>query len=366
MKKRILVIEDDLSLREFMIKYFLEKENYEVITAENGEVGLEKAKQDLPDLIICDIMMPKKDGYQVLKELHSHPPTATIPFIFLTAMSDRANIRDGMNLGADDFLTKPFVSQELIAAVHRRLDKKESTEKRANEKLKTLREKITSVLPHEFRTPLSTILSASNILLDECDTIDKEELREMLGYINASAKRLNRLIENYLLYISLENTVLSDEARSEKTLFSDEYVKETVVNQMKKYHREGDLVWKSSLPPSAPHAAIAESFLTKIIEEITDNCCKFSDAGSAITVAVGVEDNKIIFSFSDCGIGMTKEQIAEIGAFMQFNREVREQQGGGFGLTLAKRILELHSAKLSIESDPGVLTVIRCSVPIAA
>lgn len=364
MSKRILVIEDDVSLREFMIKYFLEKEGYHVITAENGEIGLEKAKQELPDLIICDIMMPKMNGYEVIQALHEYTPTARIPFIFLTAMSDRANIRDGMNLGADDFLTKPFVSQELITAVKKRLQKKESDESAAFGKLKDLRDKITSVLPHEFRTPLSTILSASNILMDECDTIDKDELREMLGYINTSAKRLNRLIENYLLYISLENTTLTEDMKNERTLCTTENIHECVLNQMKKNNRAHDLVWQNGIPDAGVRVAVSESYFNKIVEEITDNCCKFSENGTPVSITTSVDSGNLILEFTDQGVGMTKEEIAQIGAFMQFKRDILEQQGGGFGLTLAKRIIELHGAALHIESVVDKTTTVRFSVPV--
>lgn len=365
MRKRILVIEDDVSLREFMIKYFLEKEGYDVITAENGEIGLERAKQEIPDLIICDIMMPKMNGYEVIQALHKHPPTARIPFIFLTAMSDRANIRDGMNLGADDFLTKPFVSQELITAVKKRLEKKAIDDDKAKAGIKDLQKKITSVLPHEFRTPLSTILSASNILIDESDTIDKGELREMLGYINTSAKRLNRLIENYLLYISLENTTLSEDMLNETTLCTAEHIRECAENQMKKNNREQNLVWQASIPSGGVRAAMSESHLNKIIEEITDNCCKFSKVDTPITIATSVQSNNLVIEFTDQGIGMTKEEISQIGAFMQFNRPELEQQGGGFGLTLAKRIMELYGSTLDIESTVGSKTIVRFSIPLA-
>ncbi len=362
--KRILVIEDDVSLREFMIKYFLEKEGYHVITAENGEVGVEKAKQDLPDLIICDIMMPKMNGYEVIQALHQHPPTASIPFIFLTAMSDRANIRDGMNLGADDFLTKPFVSQELISAVGKRLEKKQHAESRADKRIRDFQSKITSVLPHEFRTPLSTILSASNILLDEYATIPKDELREMVSYINISGKRLNRLIENYLLYVSLENLQDTTELRAERTSCSQELIQESAINQAKKHSRADDLVWKSALDGSMPSVSISESFLNKIIEELVDNCCKFSNEGTPINVEIITTDRSLELVFEDQGLGMSKDQIAEIGVFMQFNREVREQQGGGFGLTLVKRILELHGGTFKISSIPGTSTTVKIDIPL--
>lgn len=362
--KRILVIEDDVSLREFMIKYFLEKEGYTVITAENGEVGVEKAKSDLPDLIICDIMMPKMNGYEVIQALHQHQPTASIPFIFLTAMSDRANIRDGMNLGADDFLTKPFVSQELISAVGKRLEKKEHAESRADRRIRDFQSKITSVLPHEFRTPLSTILSASNILLDEYATIPKDELREMVSYINISAKRLNRLIENYLLYVSLENTQDTTELRADRTACSQELVQESAINQAKKHNRAADLVWNTNLSSEIPAVSISESYLNKVIEEVIDNACKFSTEGTPITIEVRVDTGNVVMVVTDQGLGMTKEQIAQIGVFVQFDREIREQQGGGFGLTLVKRILELHGGSFRISSIPGTSTEIVIELPI--
>jgi two-component system sensor histidine kinase/response regulator len=364
--KRILVIEDDVSLREFMIKYFLEKEGYQVITAENGEIGFDKAKQELPDLIICDIMMPKMNGYEVIQALHEHPPTASIPFIFLTAMSDRANIRDGMNLGADDFLTKPFVSQELIAAVGKRLEKKVEAESRADRRIREIQSKITSVLPHEFRTPLSTILSASNILMDECDTIPKDELREMLSYINISAKRLNRLIENYLLYVNLENAQNIEELRNDTTACSQDLLQEAALNQAKKHNRAANIVWQTTLNGAPPVVTISESYLNKIVEEVVDNACKFSNEGTPISLNVGLHGGLMKLTVSDTGHGMTKEQIAQIGVFMQFNREEREQQGGGFGLTLIKRILELHGGKFSIESIPGTSTTAMIEIPVTA
>ncbi|MBD1209128.1 MAG: response regulator [Ignavibacteria bacterium] len=366
MSKRILVIEDDVSLREFMIKYFLEKEGYHVITAENGEIGLEKAKQELPDLIICDIMMPKMNGYEVIQALHEYTPTASIPFIFLTAMSDRANIRDGMNLGADDFLTKPFVSQELISAVKKRLQKRGDDDDRMRRMIDEFRRKIISVLPHEFRTPLSTILNASNILKDECDTIEKDELHEFIYFINTSAKRLNRLIENYLLYISLENTTLSGEISKETTLCTNEHIKECAVNQLKQHNREEDIVWQAGIPSGGIRIPMPENYFNKIIEEITDNCCKFSTVGKPITIASSVDDGNLILEFTDHGVGMTKEQIEQIGAFNQFDRPTMEQQGAGFGLALAKNIIELHRSKLIIDSIVGTKTTVRVSIPSVA
>ncbi|WP_299799362.1 response regulator [uncultured Maribacter sp.] len=122
--KRILLIEDDKALRE-NTEELLELSDYSVITASNGRIGIEAAIENLPDLIICDIMMPEVDGYGVLENLSSNEKTKQIPFIFLSAKTEHKEIRKGMDLGADDYLTKPFEEEDLMSAVESRLAKAE-------------------------------------------------------------------------------------------------------------------------------------------------------------------------------------------------------------------------------------------------
>lgn len=111
------------------IALLLELEGYEVFTADNGRTGLEQARLQRPDLILCDVMMPEMDGYTVVQELRSDAALATTPFIFLTARSDRGDVRVGMNFGADDYLTKPVVRDDLLAAVEVRLARAETHER---------------------------------------------------------------------------------------------------------------------------------------------------------------------------------------------------------------------------------------------
>jgi CRP-like cAMP-binding protein/CheY-like chemotaxis protein len=118
----ILLIEDNLEIRENTAE-ILELANYRVITAENGKIGIEKALADIPDLIICDIMMPILDGYGVLHLLNKNEALKDIPFIFLTAKTDRQDFRRGMEMGADDYITKPFTELELLNAIEQRLKK---------------------------------------------------------------------------------------------------------------------------------------------------------------------------------------------------------------------------------------------------
>src|SRR5450631_3214759 len=120
--KKILLIEDNDDIRENTAE-ILELSNYKVIVAENGKIGVEKAIQHTPDLIICDIMMPVLDGYGVLHAIHKNEAIKNTPFIFLTAKTERGDFRKGMELGADDFITKPFDGTELLNAVDSRLKK---------------------------------------------------------------------------------------------------------------------------------------------------------------------------------------------------------------------------------------------------
>ncbi|AKA34222.1 response regulator [Flagellimonas lutaonensis] len=151
--KKILIIEDNTDVRENMAD-ILELANYSIATAEDGEIGVAKARELHPDLIVCDIMMPKLDGYGVLEELNRHEDTAGTPFIFLTAKSEKTEVRKGMNLGADDYLTKPFEEHELLQAIECRIQKREFLRKQVRKDIEGI---------HRFLEDASDYLNIENI-----------------------------------------------------------------------------------------------------------------------------------------------------------------------------------------------------------
>ena len=163
--KKILVIEDNQSILAIIIDIL--EANFLVIVAKNGREGIEKAQQELPDLIICDVIMPEVDGYEVLKSLRKNLVTEAIPFIFMTAKSTKADLREGMELGADDYLTKPFTKDELTKAINTRLDKQKVIERKTQEQLDDLRISMTLSLPHELSTPLNGIIGYSQLIIEE-------------------------------------------------------------------------------------------------------------------------------------------------------------------------------------------------------
>ena len=135
---KILVIEDDNIIRDIIVD-ILKSEKFQTFDADNGKTGIALALQHLPDLIVCDVMMPKMSGHDVLKTLRENPVTATIPFIFVTAKADQDSIREGMELGADDYLTKPFNNKQLIAAIATRLKNKAIVNEQIQQKIDELR-----------------------------------------------------------------------------------------------------------------------------------------------------------------------------------------------------------------------------------
>ncbi|MBE9126438.1 MULTISPECIES: hybrid sensor histidine kinase/response regulator [unclassified Coleofasciculus] len=366
---KILVIEDEESVRENLLD-LLDAEDFEVLGADNGCTGVNLAQQHLPDLIICDVMMPTLDGFGVLSSLRQNPATAMIPFMFLTARADKTDLRQGMELGADDYLTKPFSRVELLGAISARLQKQAVIEQQQTQKLDRLRHSITLSLPHELRSPLTNILGFSQLLIEEADSLERQEIRQMSESIRKSAEGLHRLIQNFLLYAELELIATDPDRiealRSSRTSSVAPLIEQTAVQQARRVGREADLQLK--LQDSSIQSAKAR--LEKIVEELIDNALKYSAPGTPIQV-VGTlmshgKSAELFYSLSiaDQGRGMSAAQIAELGAYRQFERQLYEQKGSGLGLIICKRLSELLGGELTVESTPNQPTKVRVVLPM--
>lgn len=363
MTRQILIVEDDASIRESLID-LLEAEDYHVLVAENGTVGLQLARGHLPDLIICDIMMPDLDGYSVLSELQNAPATSTIPFIFLTAKADRIDQRRGMGLGADDYLTKPFTRTDILQAIEARLSKRVELNRQHDRDMAALRNSIALALPHELRTPLSGIKTGASVIYETGEHMSSAEVKNVADIIHQSAERLERLIINYLTYAETEVT-LRDSAtiaalRTRRTVSTRLIVKQAVMDVAHRHRREADL----QLELADTSATIADLHLAKIAEELADNAFKFSSAGRPVRVTSEAAGDRFILIVADQGRGLTPEQIAHVGAYLQFDRKLHEQQGSGLGLAIARNLAALYGGELTLESDLGRGTTARVSLPV--
>jgi signal transduction histidine kinase len=362
--KKILVIDDEEWLRE-MIHLALRQRGFEIIEAANGTEGIEQARKHLPDLILCDVNMGKVDGYLTLASLRNEAPTAAIPFILMTGLADNAGMRYGMELGADDYLPKPFTTDALFAAVDARLKKSQTVRDEAERKLASLRNNISLMMPHEMRTPLNGILSNAEMLATSADTLKPGEIAEMGQEIFKSSQRLERLIENFLIYAQLELIAADPKSvnamRVGKTEHSAPLVRKNADDLAALFNRVSDLSVEAgdfSLPMS-------EEYFGRVVNELVQNAFKFSEDRSPVSVKLAESFNGIVLTIQDHGCGFSTEQISRIGAYEQFDRKIQDQQGLGLGFVIAKRLVELHGGSLSVESVKGAGSTITVKFPKA-
>jgi DNA-binding response OmpR family regulator/two-component sensor histidine kinase len=355
----ILIIEDENQIRE-NIREILHLFDFDTLVAENGLVGLEIVKDQHPDLVLCDLMMPELDGYGVLHHLRQDSYTATIPLIFLTAKSEWSDLRRGMELGADDYLIKPFQPDELLQAIITRLEKQSIAEKQTEEKLKNLSTSISHSLPHEINTPLNRIIRLSKLLIEDGGSLANEENLEMLKSIHDSGLRLHQLTLNFLMYADLE-LLASDPQRIAELRNNGckSYIKSIIENIAVKISEKVNRLADLSIDVQEAIVNISSAKLSKIVEEIIDNAFKFSQPNTPVKIRGFVNNNKFHLFIIDYGRGMTKEEITNLGAYVQFERKIHGQQGSGLGLSIARKLVELHGGEFSIESIPEKQTIIR-------
>lgn len=200
---KILVIEDEKNIRE-TIKEILDLNDFSVATAQNGLIGVAKALQFKPDIIICDVMMPEMDGFETLKNIRSINEISNIPFIFLTAKTEKKDFREGMNLGADDFLNKPFHTKELLKVIDLRINKSKLEKQQYNKEINTLKEEVNKLQnsinnlsytnSHVLRAPLLKILGLINFLIEDAE--DKSNMNnEVLKMLKDSCLELSDATE---------------------------------------------------------------------------------------------------------------------------------------------------------------------------
>jgi two-component system, sensor histidine kinase and response regulator len=355
---KILVIEDENLIRESIVDV-LEEEGYQCIQAENGHSGIISAKKYLPDLILCDIKMPEINGHQVLTALREESSTSTIPFVFVSALVDKKDFRTGMELGADDYITKPFTNEELLNSVKMRLAKNDEINARLNE----LKKNIAQSLPHELRTPLISILGYAQLLMDRHKEIYGDQIYEFAKTIHESGLRLHRLIQNFIIYSRLELLGLSSKTGSNKKVLissiSIPFVKSILENIASRYKRSDDL--ETDIKDTTVKMSMED--IAVIIEEIVDNAFKFSNSNTKVSVNIYNDNNNFIMTVSDSGRGLNTEQITQVGAYVQFERGKYEQQGSGLGLTISKKMIELHGGTFNINSVYGKKTVVIATIP---
>jgi two-component system, sensor histidine kinase and response regulator len=355
--KTILLIDDDAQVRT-MFGVALRRSDYHVIEADSGVTGLTMARQHLPDLILSDINMPGGDGSTLLRDIRRDPELKSKQVVLMTGRPDLVTPRKGMEEGADDFLVKPISLTALLSCVEARFNRASISWRVEDRMLDQLRSSVPSNLPHEFFTPLAGIIGLMELLLADNQGLAPEEVRDIHNDVYQSALRLHRTLRNYLLILDLQ-TASSESATPLPPEEVEKCIRAGVEEVLRLNKRREDV----TVHVNACSIAIAAEDLIRIVEELVDNSCKFSRQGTPVEVELRANGEFLVI---DQGRGITAEQIKQIGAFQQFDRNKNEQQGLGLGLILVQKLLAGHKLELFLESQPGKGTTAQIAFALAS
>ncbi len=356
---KVLITEDEILIaRE--LEMTLQDLGYEVVgIASNGASALAQIAEVQPDLVLMDIVLPGElDGIETAEQIRQQ---FQLPIIFLTAYADRSTLERAKITEPFGYLLKPFQPQALNIAIQVALVRHRAESAR----LSNLRSSITAALPHEINTPLHGILGFTNVIQRYYDSMSKTEMLETIQCIQTSAVGLEKICKRVLLYAKLEVIGTSPpevaQLRQMATFDSTEVIERLAQRKATELGRRMTLrLHLAELP-----VQMAELYLGQIVEELVDNACRFSEPGSFIDLSTTLDQQSFCLTLTDRGQGMTPNQISQIGAYQQFNRDYLEQQGLGLGLALVQQIVRLHGGSFAIQSsEQGSSITVR--LPLAS
>ena len=361
-----LLVVDDVQTNVLLLKALLGKEGYGILVANNGQEALEVIRNENPDLILLDVMMPGMDGFEVAERLKSEEFRCEIPIIFLTALDDTQSIVNGFKLGVGDFISKPFRKEELMVRIKHQLSlvaARRIIEEKNEELRKTIagRDKMYSVIAHDLRSPMASMKMLSNTIMMsvEKDKIDPD-IFDMLEMSNKTSEEVFSLLDNLLKWTKSQLGKL------------------TVIPQKLDISGLADgVVEVMNSVAEVKHIKLIrtdhESFfvyvdiemIKSILRNLISNAVKFSNPDSEIKVGIKAEDGKVIVSVTDSGKGIKKEDqhklLKDSTHFTTYG--TNSEEGSGLGLLLCRDFARKNGGELWFESEENLGSVFSFSLP---
>ena len=364
----ILVVEDYEPLLA-MIQEVLEGEGYAVRTANTGAKALQDMQVLCPDLIVSDIMMPEMDGYALYEAVRRSPQGARIPFIFLTAKTEKEDVLRAKGLGADDYIPKPFDAEELIVAVRARLSRTQEIVQASEDEFNRLKQQIVSMLSHELRTPLASILGYTEFALANGESLAPEAFRDLLLAIQRGGLRLHRLTESLLVLVQLDTGGATEDYRHSTRIYTNVgEIVERVARQRSEQATDCGLTLAVQSAPDVPPVRLHEAFFADALDRLLDNAIRFScGRGQQVTLSVRSVPGWVEVAVADQGVGIPQAELPHLfERLRQIDRAKLEQQGAGVGLAVAQGLIRLHGGDIDAESEPGRGSVFTIRLPVAS
>ena len=361
-----LLVVDDVQTNVLLLKALLGKEGYGILVANNGQEALEVIRNENPDLILLDVMMPGMDGFEVAERLKSEEFRCEIPIIFLTALDDTQSIVNGFKVGVGDFISKPFRKEELMVRIKHQLSlvaARRIIEEKNEELRKTIagRDKMYSVIAHDLRSPMASMKMLLNTIMMsvEKDKIDPD-IFDMLEMSNKTSEEVFSLLDNLLKWTKSQLGKL------------------TVIPQKLDISGLADgVVEVMNSVAEVKHIKLIrtdhESFfvyvdiemIKSILRNLISNAVKFSNPDSEIKVGIKAEDGKVIVSVTDSGKGIKKEDqhklLKDSTHFTTYG--TNSEEGSGLGLLLCRDFARKNGGELWFESEENLGSVFSFSLP---
>ena len=363
-----ILIVDDNQTNIILLQAILKRAKYNTVSATNGADALRIMQDMHPDLVLLDIMMPEMDGYEVARRKDEIEDIQSIPFLFVTALSDTNSMVKGFKAGCSDFITKPFNTEEILIRIHHQIINVENRRiiNSKNEELKSLirnRDKLYAVVAHDLRSPLGTIKSVLDILDENLNSeIIGFELYDLLHATTESADELFGLLENLLFWTRTQMGKLIFQPKEIKiTDAVTDAIKAT--SSMSNIHRI-DISYSDNTGNATVLAD--KNMITTIIRNILANAIKFSDEDSSIEIETKIVDNQLSCSITDHGCGMDDEVKQALQQQISITTTGKHQEEGtGLGLTLCREFIRAHNGNLSFESEMNVGTTFTFTIPLS-
>jgi len=349
-KSKILIVDDAVDTVELLRKRF-QAEGYETAEAYNGEEGLQKVQEFNPDLMVLDIMMPKIDGYEVCQRLKADEHTKYIPILMLTAKGELEDKIKGLDIGADDYLPKPFDYKELSARVRSLLTTKAAHERKVEVEKSGALEQMMDQVAHEIRNPLTAIGGFARKVYGKLPEGDSN--RKYMQMILEDVTVLENMIKQLIELKSMSASYKEPANINEIILDS--------LNVFEYEFKQKDIRINTELANDPPLIPVDKKLFKRVLCNLIKNAIEAMQSGTKILKIVSrISGNHFVILISDTGIGIPREKIKNI-----FDPLVTSKvYGPGLGLTLAQKILQDHGGNIDVESEPGKGTTFTITLPL--
>jgi signal transduction histidine kinase len=333
--KWVLVIEDDTAIRATLVD-ILELNGYTVMQASNGTDGLAMARRR-PDIILTDVAMPGLNGFELIKSLHDDEKTRSIPIIIISASVEPERMRHGMDLGAEDFIVKPFTEDQVLRSIHARLEKKALLDEL---------DAFAHTVAHDLKNPIAVLMGRSELLRSMWDSADDATLLKQVVELENGAMRLNNIVDELLVLAGVGRQNVQPKPIEMESVVQEALGRVELMVQKSHAQIERPATW----PIALGHAP----WIAEIWANYLSNAIKYGGTPPLVRLGADTvaERNCVRFWVQDNGAGLTAEQQSLL--FRQFSRVTETRaKGHGLGLSIVRRITEKLGGRAGVESQPG-------------